>query len=50
MNPDPSSTPFLQAPQEIFVISRALLLRKISAGSGDETIEKYSISLKYPAE
>lgn len=34
----------------IFVISRALLLRKISAGSGDVTIDKYSISLKYPAE
>lgn len=33
-----------------FKVSRALLLRKISAGSGDETIEKYSISLKYPAE
>lgn len=33
-----------------FKVSRALLLRKISAGSGDETIEKYAISLKYPAE
>lgn len=33
-----------------FKISRALLLRKITADSGDETLEKYSISLKYPAE
>ena len=34
----------------IFVISRALLLRKVSSDSGDETLEKYSISFRYPAE
>lgn len=33
-----------------FVISDALLLRKVSAGSGDETLEKSTFSLRYPAK
>lgn len=33
-----------------FVISEALLLRKVSAGTGTETLDKSSFTLRYPAK
>lgn len=33
-----------------FVISEALLLKKVTADSGTESLDKYSFSIKYPTE